>query len=30
MLESLANEISKKFKIEKRNAISLIKNNTLE
>lgn len=30
MLESLADEISKKFKIEKRNAISLIKNNTLE
>jgi hypothetical protein len=30
MLEQLATEISRRFKIEKEEAISLIKNNTLE
>jgi len=30
MLDNLANEISRKFKIEKTKAISLIKNETLE
>jgi len=30
MIEKLADEISKKFKIEKKEALLLIKNNTLD